>query len=103
MLSEFDEGRSICPIGSLILDFEELPDKVKKQHLLLLNDVLAWFSEVLKSGLEKGEFDFSKPVDLRAEAILETLLGARQLASIRGRGTLERSISLIRSDLGWKD
>jgi TetR/AcrR family transcriptional repressor of nem operon len=103
MLKEFDEGRSICPIGSLILDFEELPDKVKEQHLLLLDDVLAWFSEVLKNGLEKGEFGFSDPVDTRAEAILETLLGARQLASIRGRGTLERSISLIRSDLGWKD
>ncbi len=103
MLKEFDEGRNICPIGSLIVDFEELPDKVKEQHLLLMDDVLAWFSEVLKNGLEKGEFGFSDPVDTRAEAILETLLGARQLASIRGRGTLERSISLIRSDLGWKD
>jgi len=103
MLKEFDEGRSICPIGSLILDFEELPDKVKEQHLLLMDDVLAWFSEVLKTGLENGEFNFSDPVDTRAEAILETLLGARQLASIKGRGTLERSISLIRSDLGWKD
>jgi len=103
MLSEFDEGRSICPIGSLILDFEELPYKVKEQHLLLMDDVLAWFSEVLKIGLEKGEFGFSDPVDTRAEAILETLLGARQLASIKGRGTLERSISLIRADLGWKD
>lgn len=103
MLKEFDKGRNICPIGSLILDFEGLPDKVKEQHSLLLDDVLAWFSEVLKTGLEKGEFDFSEPVDTRAEAILETLLGARQLASIRGRGTLERSIFLIMSDLGWKD
>jgi len=103
MLNEFDEGRSICPIGSLIVDFEDLPDKVKKQHLLLLDDVLTWFSEVLKTGLEKGEFDFSEPVDMRAETILETLLGARQFASIKGRRTLERSISLIRSDLGWKD
>ncbi|HML25955.1 MAG TPA: TetR/AcrR family transcriptional regulator, partial [Methanomethylovorans sp.] len=76
---------------------------VKEQHLLLMDDVLAWFSEVLKTGLEKGEFKFSDPVDTRAEAILETLLGARQFASIKGRGTLERSISLIRSDLGWKD
>ncbi|MGD9779318.1 TetR/AcrR family transcriptional regulator [Methanomethylovorans sp.] len=103
MLKEFDKGRNICPIGSLILDFEGLPDKVKEQHSLLLDDVLAWFSEVLKTGLEKGEFKFSDPVDTRAEAILETLLGARQLASIRGRGTLERSIFLIMSDLGWKD
>ncbi|MBC7085307.1 MAG: TetR/AcrR family transcriptional regulator [Methanomethylovorans sp.] len=103
MLKEFDEGRSICPIGSLILGFEELPDKVKEQHLLLLDSVLAWFSEVLKTGLQNGEFDFSESVYTRAESTLETLLGARQLASIMGRGTLERSIFLIKSDLGWKD
>lgn len=103
MLREFDEGRNICPIGSLILDFEELPEKVKEQHLLLMDNVLAWFSEVLKNGLQKGEFIFSEPVDMRAEAIVETLLGARQLASIKGRKTLERSIFIIKSDLGWKN
>lgn len=103
MLREFDEGRNICPIGSLILDFEELPEKVKEQHLLLMDNVLAWFSEVLKNGLQKGEFIFSEPVDMRAEAIVETLLGARQLASIKGRKTLERSILIIKSDLGCKN
>lgn len=103
MLREFDEGRNICPIGSLILDFEELPKKVKEQHLLLLDNVLAWFSEVLRIGMESDEFDFSEPVDMRAEAIVETLLGARQLASIKGRKTLERSILVIIYDLGWKN
>jgi TetR/AcrR family transcriptional repressor of nem operon len=103
MLREFDEGRNICPIGSLILDFEELPMKVKEQHLLLLDNVLAWFSGGLRIGMESNEFDFSEPVDMRAEAIVETLLGARQLASIKGRKILERSISVIKSDLGWKN
>lgn len=103
MLKEFDEGRNICPIGSLIVDFEELPEKVKEQHLLLLDKVYTWLSEVLKTGLDNGEFDFTDPLDMRAETVFETLLGARQLASIKGRRTLERSISLIRSDLGWKD
>jgi TetR/AcrR family transcriptional repressor of nem operon len=102
-LKEFDEGKSICPPGSVILDFEELPEKVKKQHLLLLDEILTWLSRVLKTGLERGEFSFSDPVDVRADAIFETLLGARQLSSIKGRKTLVRSISLIKSDLGWRD
>ncbi|MHC1757223.1 MAG: TetR/AcrR family transcriptional regulator [Methanosarcina sp.] len=102
-LKEFDEGKSICPPGSVMLDFEELPEKVKKQHLLLLDEIMTWLSRVLKTGLERGELSFSDPVDVRADAIFETLLGARQLSSIKGRKTLVRSISLIKSDLGWRD
>lgn len=102
-LKEFDEGKSICPPGSVILDFEELPAKVKMQNLLLLDDILSWISRVLKIGLEQGEFNFSGSVDARAEVVVEALMGARQLSSIKGRKTLVRSISLIKSDLGWKD
>jgi TetR/AcrR family transcriptional regulator, transcriptional repressor for nem operon len=101
-LKEFDEGKSICPPGSVILDFEELPEKVKKQNMSLLDDILAWISRVLKTGLEQGEFNFSDPVEARAELVVEALMGARQLSSIKGRKTLVRSISLIKSDLGWK-
>jgi TetR/AcrR family transcriptional regulator, transcriptional repressor for nem operon len=102
-LKEFDEGKNICPPGSVILDFEELPEKVKKQNLLLLDDILSWISRVLKIGLEQGEFTFSDPVEARAELVVGALMGARQLSSIKGRKTLVRSISLIKSDLGWKD
>lgn len=102
-LKEFDEGKSICPPGSVILDFEELPEEVRKQNLLLLHCILDWISKVLRTGLEKGEFNFSDPVEARAELVVETLMGARLLSSIQGRKTLVRSISLIKSDLGWKD
>ena len=102
-LKEFDEGKSICPPGSVILDFEELPQKVQKQNLLLLDEILSWISRVLKTGLEQGEFSFSDPVEARAELVVEALMGARQLSSIKGRKILVRSISLIKSDLGWKD
>jgi TetR/AcrR family transcriptional repressor of nem operon len=102
-LKEFDEGKSICPPGSVILDFEELPEKVQKQNMLLLDEIVSWISKVLKAGLEQGEFNFSDPVDARAELVVEALMGARQLSSIKGRKTLVRSISLIKSDIGWKD
>jgi TetR/AcrR family transcriptional repressor of nem operon len=102
-LKEFDEGKSICPPGSVILNFEELPEEVKKQNLLLIHSILDWISKVLRTGLEQGEFNFSDPVETRAELIVETLMGARLLSSIQGRKTLVRSISLIKSDLGWKD
>lgn len=102
-LKEFDEGKRICPPGSVILDFEELPEKVKKQNLLLMDDILTWISRVLNMGLEQGEFNFSGSVEARAELVAEALMGARQFSSIRGRKTLVRSISLIKADLGWED
>lgn len=102
-LREFDEGKSICPPGSVILGFEELPEKVKTQNMLLLDDILSWITEVLKIGLEEGVFNFSGPAEARAELVFESMVGARQLSSIKGRKTLVRSISLIKSDIGWKD
>ena len=102
-LQEFDEGKCICPPGSVIVDFQELPEKVKKQDMLLLDDILDWIANVLSIGLEHGEFDFSDSVEAQAEMIVETLMGARLVSSIKGRKTLVRAISSIKSRIGWRD
>ena len=102
-LQEFEEGKCICPPGSVIIDFEELPEKVKKQEILLLDDIRDWLTNVLRTGLEQGEFDFSDSVETRSEEVFVTLMGARLLSSIKGRKTLVRSISSIKSSLGWRD
>ncbi len=102
-LQEFEEGKSICPPGSVIIDYEKLPEKVKEQEILLLDDIRDWLISVLRTGLEQKEFDFSDTVEARAENIFVTLMGARLLSSIKGRKTLVRSISSIKSSLGWRD
>ncbi|WMW22829.1 TetR/AcrR family transcriptional regulator [Methanolobus mangrovi] len=101
-LQEFEEGKTICPPGSVIMGFEELPEEVQKQNKLLMDDILDWITNVLRTGLEKGEFNFSDSVEARAEDVFITLMGARLLSSIKGRKTLVRSISSIKSDLGWR-
>ncbi|WMW24939.1 TetR/AcrR family transcriptional regulator [Methanolobus sediminis] len=102
-LQEFDEGKCICPPGSVVIDFKELPEKVQKQDLLLFDDILGWLTDILRTGLEQGEFVFSDSVESRAEMVVETLMGARLLSSIKGRKTLIRAISTIKSCLGWRD
>lgn len=102
-LQEFEEGKSICPPGSVIMDFEELPEKVKKQEMLLLDDIRDWLTTILRTGLEQGDFNFSDSVEAHAEDVFVTLMGARLLSSIKGRKTLVRSISSIKSGLGWRD
>jgi TetR/AcrR family transcriptional repressor of nem operon len=102
-LQEFDEGKCICPPGSVVIDFKELPEKVQKQDMLLFDEILEWLNNVLRIGLEQGEFDFSDSVETQAEMVVETLMGARLLSSIKGRKTLVRAISSIKSCLGWRD
>lgn len=102
-LQEFEEGKSICPPGSVIIDYEELPEKVKKQEILLLDVIRDWLTNVLRTGLEQKEFNFSDSVEAHAEDVFVTLMGARLLSSIKGRKTLVRSISSIKSGLGWRD
>ncbi|WP_292464422.1 TetR/AcrR family transcriptional regulator [Methanolobus sp.] len=102
-LQEFDEGKCICPPGSVIIDFQELPEKVKNQDILLLDDILEWLANVLQNGLEQGEFKFLDTVESHSEMIVETLMGARLLSSIKGRKTLVRSIFSIKLGLGWRD
>jgi len=102
-LQEFDEGKCICPPGSVVIDFKELPEKVQKQDMLLFDAILDWLTDVLRTGLEQEEFDFSDSVETQAEMIVETLMGARLLSSIKGRKTLVRAISSIKSCLGWRD
>ena len=102
-MQDFDNGRCICPPGSVIIYHGELPDKVQEQNLLLIDEIVNWFSRALKTGRERGEFNFSESADERAELIVGTLIGTRQLSTLKGRGTLVKTISLIKADLGWID
>ncbi|SFM93950.1 TetR/AcrR family transcriptional regulator [Methanolobus profundi] len=100
---DYDNGRRICLPGSVIVYHGELPDKVQEQNLLLIDNIIGWFSRALKTGREQGEFNFSGSVDERADLIAGTLLGIRQLSTLKGRDTLVKTITLIKADLGWID
>ncbi len=102
-LNDFDEKKYICLPGSIIIYFEETPEKVKEQTLLLLNEIVSRINFTLENGRKQGEFKFSGSAEARAKSIVENLIGARQLSSIKGRKTLATTITLIKADIGWKD
>jgi TetR/AcrR family transcriptional repressor of nem operon len=102
-LRDFDEGRCICPPGSMIVNNQDLPKKVQEQNILFVDEVISGFSKALRFGLENGEFEFNGTVEERAKLIIGILLGTRQLATIKGRRILLKSIELIKADIGWKE
>lgn len=100
--SQFCMGRCICPFGALSVDYDDLPKEVKDATERFMDDSVRWLTRVLEVGREQGEFSFDgKPVD-QAVMILATLQGARQMARIHGKETLNQVFNLVRRQLGMQ-
>lgn len=93
-------GRPICMAGALAVDYDELPDDIKRANDQFMKDTNTWLSRVLKTGREQNEFTFQGVPATKAMSILATIQGARQLARIHGIKILETVFDQIRLDLG---
>jgi len=93
-------GRPICMAGALAVDYDELPDDIKRANDQFMKDTNSWLSRVLKTGREQNEFTFQGAPATKAMSILATIQGARQLARIHGIKILETVFDQIRLDLG---
>jgi TetR/AcrR family transcriptional repressor of nem operon len=93
-------GNSLCPIGAMSVEFEDLPDEVKKTLKDLHTDTSNWLTRVLETGRAQDEFQFEGDAEARALTMLAALQGARQIARFRGAEVLTDVITQLRTDLG---
>jgi TetR/AcrR family transcriptional repressor of nem operon len=96
-------GRPICMVGALVIDYDDLPDDVKRENDSFMNDSITWLTRVVETGREQGEFDFNGDPMSKAATILATIQGARQMARIHGLDYLDRVFDQVRRDLGIVD
>jgi hypothetical protein len=89
--------------GALSVDFEELSSGTKEALNRFMMDTLAWFTKVLETGREQGEFEFKGCARNKAISIMAMIQGARQFARIHGPAALECTFKQIRTDLGIED
>lgn len=94
------EGRCICPFGAFSVDYEEIPEVVRKATADFMEETIKWLTKVLEVGREQKEFSFSGDARPKALSILAGLQGARQMARIHGIGILDEVVSQVRQDLG---
>jgi TetR/AcrR family transcriptional repressor of nem operon len=99
-LLQCEQGRCICPIGAFSVDYEEIPDAVRKATDSFLGDSIKWLTRVLEAGREQGEFHFEGDAGAKAVSILASLQGARQMTRIHQRDLLEPVMQQIREELG---
>ena len=97
---QFANGQCICPVGAFAVDYEDLPDSVKEATQSFMTDSGRWLTRVLETGRRQGEFHFDGDPRHKAQFILASLQGARQIARIRGIHVLEAVFGEIRAALG---
>jgi TetR/AcrR family transcriptional repressor of nem operon len=93
-------GRCICPFGAFSIDYNELPEDVRKATADFMDESIKWLTQVLEVGRAQKEFSFSGDARPKAISILAGLQGARQMARINGFEILDAVVKQVRQDLG---
>ena len=100
-LHECSTGRPVCMVGALAVDYDELPEDIKRSHDKFLQEMRTWLTRVLEVGREQKEFQFAGQPRIKAMSILATIQGARQMARAAPcNGCLQELFDQIRLDLG---
>jgi TetR/AcrR family transcriptional regulator, transcriptional repressor for nem operon len=98
--TECREESTMCPVGALSSDFYSLPEPIRDSARQLLDELLAWMTQVCIRGRAQGRLDFAGDPAAKAQQIIAALQGARQLARFRGAQAMRDVAAQIRRDLG---
>jgi TetR/AcrR family transcriptional regulator, transcriptional repressor for nem operon len=98
--AECRDESTMCPVGALSSDFFSLPEPIRAAAGQLLDELLAWMTQVCALGREQGRLNFAGDPAAKAQQIIAGLQGARQLARFRGPQAMRDVAGQIRRDLG---
>jgi TetR/AcrR family transcriptional regulator, transcriptional repressor for nem operon len=98
--AECCEDSTLCPVGVLATDFHTLPESIREAGQQLLDELLAWMTRVCAAGREQGKFRYDGDPAAKAQQIVASLQGARQLARFMGPPSMRAVAGQIRRDLG---
>ena len=102
-MSQCQQGRPICMVGALAIDYEDLDDDIKSANKAFMKDSVSWLTKVMEVGRAQEEFQFSGEALSKALSILAMIQGARQMARVQDKYYLEDIFRQIRTDLGIID
>ncbi len=68
-----DNGKKICPVGMLTAEYPTLPDIIKRDIQMILDEEKYWLHNVLKDGKKKKEFSSTMDPGIMTEIILSSL------------------------------
>lgn len=92
--------QTVCPVGMVAVEYHTLPEPMRREGELLVEETLTWLVRVLEVGREQGLLHFEGPARDRAVEVMSALQGATQLTRLGRPDALEVTQSEIRRDLG---
>jgi len=95
----YANDRQICPSGSLSVEFHTLPDALRGEATLFIQDMVDWAVAIVKEGKASGAMHFSGSEEDMAALLCAGLQGALQLARLAPQ-LLEQSKAALRAQLG---
>jgi TetR/AcrR family transcriptional regulator, transcriptional repressor for nem operon len=98
--AEFRAESTMCPVGALSSDFDSLPESIRQAGRRLLDETIAWMTKVCADGRAQGRMRFEGDPEAKAQQIIASLQGARQMARFRGSQVIHDVAAQIRLDLG---
>lgn len=97
------QNQTICPIGMVSVEYYTLPEEMRREGELLVEETLVWLTRVLESGREQDLLHFAGPARGRAVEVLSALQGATQIERLSPAAPLATSVAEIRRDLGLEE
>lgn len=96
-------NQTICPIGMVSVEYYTLPEEMRREGALLVEETLTWLTRVLETGREQALLRFEGPARSRAVEVLAALQGATQIERLSEEGPLGTAMTEIRRDLGLEE
>ncbi|MDF1663412.1 MAG: TetR/AcrR family transcriptional regulator [Planctomycetota bacterium] len=93
------ESNKICVLGMMAAEFNTMAEEVQREIQLLQDEVVSYFSDLLKRGQEQGEFSFLGDAAHKALVLTCQLQGAMQFAQVKGSGVYNVVVDQLRAEL----
>lgn len=92
------EGR-LCPAGALAAEFAALPDAMRYETRLLMQDMQAWLADTLDRGRREGTIRFNGDAHGKAVELCAALQGGLQVARLAGARRFHRLLDQLALEL----
>ena len=92
--------RRVCPLAVMATDYVNITPAMQSQGQQLVDEMLAWLTQVLTVGRRDNMFRFEGEAADKAAVILAAFVGARQVSRVSRDDHFSPTVAQIRRDLG---
>ena len=95
----FIKSNKICVLGMMAAEFNTMALEVQREIQQLQDEVVSYFTELLRKGRDSKDFQFPGHEASKATVLTCQLQGAMQFAQVKGSEVFEAVVDQLRTEL----